>query len=62
MNRRIFVKNTVAVSAGLMLSKVPSFAGTAFPVVRVPAAKPYPKGCAYLVFIFKQEKYPHAFT
>ena len=38
MNRRIFVKNTVAVSAGLMLSKVPSFAGTAFPVVRVPAA------------------------
>jgi len=39
MNRRIFVKNTTMAGAGLMLSKMPSFANTEFPVVRVPVAR-----------------------
>ncbi len=39
MNRRIFVKDTATIGAGLMLSKMPSFANTEFSIVRVSAAK-----------------------
>jgi meiotically up-regulated gene 157 (Mug157) protein len=39
MNRNHFLKNTAFISAGLMLSKMPTFASAEFPVVRVPAYK-----------------------
>jgi meiotically up-regulated gene 157 (Mug157) protein len=39
MNRNHFLKNTAFISAGLMLSKMPTFASAEFPVVRVPADK-----------------------
>jgi len=39
MNRNIFIKNTSILSAGLMLSRLPAFADTAYPVVRVAESK-----------------------
>ena len=37
MDRSTFIKNTALLSAGLMFSKIPAFAGAEFPTVRVSA-------------------------